>query len=199
MSRSHTQPSNHSPFASAAALRPAKAHAASPLSSLLAQGKATTVATCVAALFAIGASSAYAQSTAQTAQASTAASSPVNVQGLRDGSSAAAPRRDVSKVCPQAQADLPEVLASAWDEVGSPGVVRMRFTLDGQRIVDARAFDGPRSYHRFVRSAAYGLVCSNDRSGAQVFEMVVRFADPQALRQAAASGLATQKVALSMQ
>lgn len=114
------------------------------------------------------------------AQPAPAASQPVDVLGQRIR--ADEPRRDVSSVCPAVHAELPEALASAWHRVGSSGVVRLRFTLEGERVVAAKAYDGPRAYHRFVREAMYGVPCASDRSGRQVFELAVRFADPHELR-----------------
>ena len=114
------------------------------------------------------------------AQPAPVASQPVDVLGQRIR--ADEPRRDVSKVCPAVHAELPEALASAWHKVGTSGVVRMRFTLDGERVVAAKAYDGPRAYHRHLREAMYAVQCASDRSGHQVFELAVRFADPQELR-----------------
>lgn len=117
---------------------------------------------------------------AQPAPAATTASQPVDVLGQRIR--ADEPRRDVSTVCPAVHAELPEALASAWHKVGTSGVVRMRFTLDGERVVAAKVYDGPRAYHRHLREAIYAVQCASDRSGRQVFELAVRFADPQELR-----------------
>ena len=108
----------------------------------------------------------------------TAASSPINVQGQRDN----APRGDLSRVCPAAHTELPESLATAYQTVGVSGVVRMRVAFEGQKVVHMQALDGPRRYHRYLRSAMYDMNCSSDREGRQVFEFAVRFADPSELR-----------------
>lgn len=126
---------------------------------------------------------------AASAQAQPAASSPVNVLGQRVA--ADAPRRDVSKVCPAVHNELPEALASAWQRVGRSAVVRVRFTLEGNRVREAVALDGPRAYHHHLRAALHDVNCSSDRPGVQTFEVAVRFADPLEL---AAQG--SPKVAL---
>ena len=117
------------------------------------------------------------------AQARPAASSPVDVLGQRIA--ADPPRRDASKVCPALHAELPEALAGAWQRVGQSAVVRLRFTLEGSRVRDAVALDGPRAYHRHLRWALHDVSCASDRPGPQQFEIAVRFVDPQEL---AASG-----------
>jgi hypothetical protein len=113
------------------------------------------------------------------AQAQPAASSPVNVLGQR--MPAEAPRRDASKVCPALHAELPEALASAWQRVGRSAVVRLRFTLEGDRVREAVALGGPRAYHRHLRWAMHEVSCASDRPGVQQFEIAVRFADPHEL------------------
>ena len=90
---------------------------------------------------------------------------------------APAPRLDVRTVCPQIQAELPEALASAWQQVGQAGTVRVQFTLDGQRVTDVTPVSGPRRYHRWVRSAMADVACQADRAQAQTFQLDIRFVD----------------------
>ena len=87
------------------------------------------------------------------------------------------PRLDVRTVCPQIQAELPEALASAWQQVGQAGVVRVQFTLDGQRVTEVTPISGPRRYHRWVRSALFDVACQADRAQAQTFQIDIRFVD----------------------
>lgn len=129
------------------------------------------------AILAAAGAAVFAPPAAAQGQAGPAASSSVDVVARRVPEEAPA-RKDVTRVCPDLHAELPEALASARTQVGSTGTVRLRFTLDGDRVVEARASDGPRAYHRFVRTAIRGATCASDRTGPQVFELTVRFADP---------------------
>jgi hypothetical protein len=96
---------------------------------------------------------------------------------IRTPQLADAPRRDVTTVCPKIQDELPEALASAWQAVGKPGVVRVQFTLDGQRVTDVTPVSGPARYARWVRSALQDVSCRSDRQQAQVFQLDIRFVD----------------------
>ena len=86
-------------------------------------------------------------------------------------------RRDVTSVCPNILADLPDDLASAWKAVGKTGTVIVNFTLDGDRVRDIRALSGPRLYARWVRSAMQDMDCHSDRPQRQAFQFEIRFVD----------------------
>ena len=86
-------------------------------------------------------------------------------------------RRDVTSVCPNILADLPDALASAWKAVGRTGTVIVNFTLDGDRVRDIRALSGPRLYARWVRSAMQDMDCHSDRPQRQAFQFEIRFVD----------------------
>ena len=88
-----------------------------------------------------------------------------------------APRRDVATVCPNIADELPEILASAWQQVGQPGTVRVQFTLDGDKVVAVTPTSGPRRYHRWVRSAMNDVTCRSDRAQVQAFQLDIRFVD----------------------
>jgi len=96
---------------------------------------------------------------------------------IRSAQATPAPRLDVRSVCPQIQAELPEALASAWQQVGQAGTVRVQFTLDGQRVTEVTPVSGPRRYHRWVRSAMDGVACQADRAQVQTFQLDIRFVD----------------------
>ena len=87
-------------------------------------------------------------------------------------------RRDVQAVCPDIHEDLPDRLAPAWQRVGREAELRVLFTVDGDRVVAARALSGPRIYHRWVTSALRDLTCRNDRDTPQHFLLDVRFVFP---------------------
>jgi hypothetical protein len=132
----------------------------------------------LAALAVAATGPAQAQAGASATASPLSASSPVNITARREPH---APRQDVSKVCPAVHAELPEALASAWHAVNRGGVVKLRFTLEGSQVLVARASEGPRAYHRWVRSAIQGVSCTSDQPGRQEFEVAVRFADPSEL------------------
>jgi predicted aminopeptidase len=92
-----------------------------------------------------------------------------------------AARRDVNTVCPAIAEQLPEVLASAWRNVGQEGTVRVQFLLDGQSVRDVQALSGPRRYARWVRSAMYDVNCRADTVQPQAFVFDIRFVDPSDL------------------
>ena len=96
----------------------------------------------------------------------------VDVAGAREA------RQDVQAVCPAFRAELPERLATAWQRVGREAELQVLFTVDGERVVQARAVSGPRAYHRWVSSAVRDLSCRNDRDTPQRFVLTVRFVDP---------------------
>ena len=96
---------------------------------------------------------------------------------IRTPQLADAPRRDVTAVCPRIQDELPEALASAWQAVGKPGVVRVQFTLDGQRVTSVTPVSGPARYGHWVKSALEDASCQSDRKEAQVFQLDIRFVD----------------------
>lgn len=129
------------------------------------------------AILAAAGTAVFAPPASAQAHADTPASSPVQIVARRVADTAPA-RKDVTRVCPALHAELPEALASAHRQIGFIGTVRLRFTLDGDQVVEARASEGPRAYHRFVRTAIRGATCVSDRAGPQVFELTVRFADP---------------------
>jgi type II secretory pathway pseudopilin PulG len=89
-----------------------------------------------------------------------------------------AARRDVNTVCPAIADQLPEVLASAWHNVGQEGTVRVQFMLDGQQVRDVQALSGPRRYARWVRSAMGDMNCRADTAQPQAFVFDIRFVDP---------------------
>lgn len=92
-----------------------------------------------------------------------------------------AARRDVNSVCPAIADQLPQVLASAWHNVGQEGTVRVQFVLDGQSVRDVQALSGPRRYARWVRSAMYDVNCRADTAQPQAFVFDIRFVDPSDL------------------
>ena len=48
---------------------------------------------------------------------------------ISSAQAADAPRRDVASVCPNIADELPEILASAWQQVGQPGTVREQMLM----------------------------------------------------------------------
>ena len=111
------------------------------------------------------------------AAAQAANSNPPQRVEIRTPQLADAPRRDVTSVCPKIQDELPEALASAWKAVGKPGLVRVQFTLDGQRVVNVTPVSGSSHYTRWVRSAMEDVSCQSDRTQAQTFQLDIRFVD----------------------
>lgn len=114
------------------------------------------------------------------AQAAPQGPSPVAVESRR--ADLAAPLRpDLSTVCPAAQAELPEALASTWQQVGRAGEVTAHLTVEGDRVTGVRAEGGHPRQRWAVRWALSALDCQADRPGAQRFAVRVRFADPVAV------------------
>lgn len=107
---------------------------------------------------------------------STLDAAPQRVE-IRSAQAADTPRRDVTTVCPAIQSELPEALASAWQHVGQAGVVRVQFTLAGNRIVDVTPVSGPRRYKHWVRSAMQDVSCQADREETQAFQLDIGFVD----------------------
>jgi len=107
---------------------------------------------------------------------SAAAPAPQRVE-IRIPQLADAPRRDVTTVCPKIQDELPEALASAWQAVGKPGIVRVQFTLDGQHVVSVMPVSGPARYRHWVKSALEDASCQSDHKEAQVFQLDIHFVD----------------------
>ena len=111
------------------------------------------------------------------AQPAPQGASPVTVQSQR-AEVAALLRPDLSTVCPAAQVDLPEALASTWQRVGRPGDVTAHLTVEGDRVTAVKAEGGHPRQRWAVRWALSALDCQADRPGAQRFAVRVRFADP---------------------
>jgi hypothetical protein len=103
-----------------------------------------------------------------------------------------APRVDVTSVCPQIADQLPEDLASAWQQVGRVGTVQVRFTLRGDEVLGVETTNGPRRYHHFVRSAMHDLSCRSDRGAEQSFVFYIRFDDALAAPGTGAVSLLTE-------
>lgn len=134
---------------------------------------ASTPRTALAAL-ALAATFVHAPASAQSAPQG---ASPVTVESRR-ADPAASVRPDLSAVCPTAQVDLPEALASTWHGVGRRGEVTAHLTVDGDRVTGVKAEGGHPRQRWAVRWALSALACQADRPGPQTVAVRVRFADP---------------------
>ncbi len=100
----------------------------------------------------------------------------VHVQGTL------APRTPLQVACPQALSELPDALARTAQQVGEPGLVTVRFDIDGGRVSALQAEGGVGPQARAVKRAVRALGCSNGDAGRQSVAFQVRFVDPMAAR-----------------
>jgi hypothetical protein len=68
-------------------------------------------------------------------------------------------RYDILAQCPALAEQLPEQLASAKQEVGRAGSVRVQLVVDAEGLRRIESIDGPRAYQSRVRVALQGLDC----------------------------------------
>lgn len=87
--------------------------------------------------------------------------------------------------CRQAGEQLPELLATTMQRVGSEGEVRAEFEVNAKGQVRPISVDGHRRYRSFVRSALYSLECSGGTP--QRYVLNIRFAEPASPSMAKAS------------
>lgn len=80
-------------------------------------------------------------------------------------------------VCPDASAQLEELLASAAQRVDAVGEVQARFEVDAQGRVRDIAVDGHRAYATRVRLALPALACQGGVP--QGYRLTIRFAPGQ--------------------
>jgi hypothetical protein len=78
--------------------------------------------------------------------------------------------------CPQAAEQLPELLASSMQRIGSEGEVRAEFEVDAQGRVQPLWVEGHRRYRSPVRTALYSMECKGGTP--QRYVLNIRFADP---------------------
>lgn len=95
-------------------------------------------------------------------------------------------RHDIVAQCPAIAEQLAEQLASAKNELGIEGLVRVQLVVDADGLRRIESIEGPRRYQARVRSALLGLDCRT--AGAQRHVLNIRFGDePVATRLAATS------------
>lgn len=127
---------------------------------------------------------------AAAAQPAPQGTSPVTVESRRgEPAPAAAPGAPaLSALCPSAQNDLPEALASAWHQAGRAGEVTATMTVEGEQVSAVTAEGGHPRQRWAVRWALSALACQADRPGPQTFAVRVRFVDPGPAVSAVAGG-----------
>jgi|RhiMetdeSRZDD1v2_1073273.scaffolds.fasta_scaffold383228_2 hypothetical protein len=85
---------------------------------------------------------------------------------------------DIESVCPQIHEVLPERLESAARRLQRNGIVEVRLTLRGDRIVEVMPLSGPVRYFAPVRAAVRHLHCRVEEAQEQaVFFRIVFIAD----------------------
>lgn len=113
---------------------------------------------------------------------SAAASAQERLHGSVHVQGSLAPRTTLQAACPQALAELPDALAHTAQAVGEPGLVTVRFDIDGGRVSALQAEGGVGPQARAVKRAVRALGCSNGDAGRQSVAFQVRFIDPTAAR-----------------
>lgn len=78
--------------------------------------------------------------------------------------------------CPQAAEQLPELLASSMQRIGSEGEVQAEFMVDAEGRVQPLWVEGHRRYRSPVRTALYSMDCKGGTP--QRYVLNIRFADP---------------------
>jgi hypothetical protein len=84
-------------------------------------------------------------------------------------------RLDIESACPQIHEVLPERLESAVQRLQRNGVVEVRLTLHGDRIVEVMPLSGPVRYFPPVRFAVRHLQCRVEETQAQAFYFRIAF------------------------
>ncbi len=117
------------------------------------------------------------------------ASAQQHLHGSVDVHGKVAPRTTLQAACPQALDELPDALARTAQDVGEPGLVTVRFDIDGGRLIALKAEGGVGPQARAVKRAVRALGCSNGDAGRQSVAFQVRFVDPMAARDRGAVAL----------
>jgi hypothetical protein len=94
-------------------------------------------------------------------------------------------RHDIVAQCPAVAEQLPEQLASAKNELGIEGTVRVQLVVDADGLRRIESIEGPRRYQARVRSALQGLDCR--ATTAQRYVLNIRFGDEAVATQLAAA------------
>lgn len=84
-------------------------------------------------------------------------------------------RGDILAQCPVLGEQLPELLASAKQQVDRQGSVHLALRVDANGKVAVEQLDGTRAYLGATRQAVEGLQCPS--APAQRYSLTVRFAD----------------------
>lgn len=87
-------------------------------------------------------------------------------------------RTDVRASCPSADANLQEALAYPAAMEGATGIVRVDFTMQGNRVTEVRPSGGPRVYHRAIRRAVRTLPCNDQGAQEQHYSFQIQFMAP---------------------
>lgn len=131
-------------------------------------------------------------STLTTLVAALALAAPVSFAGA--AGSAGPARSAEPAACHQAAEQLPELLATPMQRIGSEGEVRAEFEVNARGQVRPISVDGHRRYRSFVRSALYSLDCKGGTP--QRYVLNIRFAEtaPTSLAKASAPMIAISEV-----
>ncbi|MFO1250161.1 MAG: hypothetical protein U1E77_03215 [Inhella sp.] len=89
-----------------------------------------------------------------------------------------APRQDLLAQCPALAEQIPELLATAKQELGTEAEVRVLLHLDGRGVQQVEAVSGPRRYLSRVRTALQGQDCRSATPQRQL--LTIRFQEPRA-------------------
>jgi hypothetical protein len=84
-------------------------------------------------------------------------------------------RLDIESACPRIREVLPEHLESAARRLQRNGVVEVRLTLRGDRIVEVMPVSGPAPYFGPVRFAVRHLHCRVEQAQEQAFFFRIAF------------------------
>jgi len=87
-------------------------------------------------------------------------------------------RQDLLAQCPALAEQIPELLASAKQELGTEAEVQVLLHLDGQGVQQVESVAGPRRYLSRVRTALQGQDCRSATPQRQL--LTIRFQDPRA-------------------
>jgi len=98
--------------------------------------------------------------------------------------SASSIRHDVRAICPEIDVALQRLLAPAWGRVQEAATMRVKFRIEGDRVVDVSTAGPFRDYRSDVRRAVMALECVAPAGSGQTFEFVLSIRAPQELPRA---------------
>jgi len=90
---------------------------------------------------------------------------------------ARAPSMDARAACPTLEADMLKALARVATQLRQPGLLDVRFAVDGRRIGDVAIVGGPVDYRSATRRAVRSLDCDSRGAGPQTVRLQVVFRD----------------------